>query len=336
VLARIESLTSALPAEGPPTRGIIEKLLPEGDAVGAALSGRATDLERQAAQLEALSAAIHERRTLDRLTQLVACDEAEIDLFLASLVIAKLDNPDLDIDASRRELDRLADDVAKRLPKDADDDAKLAMLTNVLFNELGFHGSRGDYYNRSNSYVNEVLDDREGIPITLAIVSMEVARRLGLKLEGVGFPGHFLLSYTPAAHAADATNAIKWIDVFDRATERTRDDLARQLREDSGEELTDEHLAVVGPRKILVRMIGNLLGVAGREGRQADTLRYLDAILVIDPDSSRDRVTRMVTAARLDRRDTALEDAHWLLAHEPPGIDLDQISRLVDRLEGDR
>jgi serine protease Do len=339
VLARIESLTSALPAEGPPARGIIEKLLPEGDAVGAALSGRATELERQAAQLEALAAAIHERRTLDRLTQLVDCDEAEIDLFLASLVIAKLDNPDLDIDASRRELDRLADDVAKRLPKDADDDAKLAMLTNVLFNELGFHGSRGDYYNRSNSYVNEVLDDREGIPITLAIVSMEVARRLGLKLEGVGFPGHFLLSYTPAAHAAggiNATNAIKWIDVFDRATERTRDDLARQLREDSGEELTDDHLAVVGPRKILVRMIGNLLGVASREGRQADTLRYLDAILVIDPDSSRDRVTRMVTAARLGRRDTALEDARWLLAHEPPGIDLDQISRLVDRLEGDR
>lgn len=330
VLARIESLTAALPADGPPNRELVEQLLAEGDAARAALAGRATELERQAAQLEALAAAVHERRTLDELNRLVDHDEADIDLFLASLVIAKLDNPDLDVDASRRELDRLAEDVAKRLPAEADDDAKLATLTRVLFDELGFHGSRGDYYNRSNSYMNEVLDDREGIPITLAILSMEVARRLGLKLEGVGFPGHFLLRYEPA------TGQTRWIDVFDRATARTRDDLAKQLRDDSGDELTDEHLAVASPRRILVRLIGNLLGIAIREGRQADSLRYLDAILVIDPDSDRDRVQRMVTAARLGRRDTALDDARWLLAHEPSGIDLDQIRRLVDRLEGDR
>jgi regulator of sirC expression with transglutaminase-like and TPR domain len=82
-------------------------------------------------------------------------------------------------------------------------------------------------------------------------------------------------------------------------------------------------------------MLNNLLGIAVREGKQADVLRYLDAILVIDPDSARDRVMRMITSARLGRRTAALADARWLLAHEPPGIDLDQVRSLIARLESE-
>lgn len=161
---------------------------------------------------------------------------------------------------SRHELDRLAADIRTQLPEAADDDATLAVLNRVLFDELGFHGSRGDYYNRSNSYVNEVLDDREGIPISLA---------------------------------------------------------------------------VAGPRAILTRMLNNLLGIAVREGKQADVLRYLDAILVVEPESARDRAMRMITSARIGRRTTALTDARWLLDHEPEGIDLDQVRGLIARLESE-
>jgi len=326
VLARIESLTAALLPEGPPSAELVAQLLPDAVAARTALARRAADLEQQAAQLETLAAEVHLRQTLAELAACTQGDDAAIDLFRAALVIATLDNPDLDIDASRRELDRLAADITKQMPADADPAVKLATLNRVLFNELGFHGSRGDYYNRSNSYVNEVLDDREGIPITLAVVYMEIARRLGLRVDGVGFPGHFLVR-----HAA-AGGEPQWLDVFDRGAVRTRADLAKE-RQSVGEELTDEDLAVFGPRAILARMINNLLGIAVREGKQADVLRYLDAILVVAPDSARDRVLRMVTAARLGRRDAALADARWLLDNQPAGIDLDQVRSLIARLE---
>ena len=333
VLARIEAVAAALQGDAAaaadePSDDLVAKLLPEGDAARTGLMRRAADLEQQAARLEALATRVHTRRTLDELAGLVGKADAEIDLFHAALLIAKLDNADLDVAASRHELDRLAADIRRQIPEKADSDATLAMLNRVLFDELGFHGSRGDYYNRSNSYVNEVLDDREGIPISLAVVYMELARRLGLVVDGVGFPGHFLVQYTPDAGEP------RWLDIFDRAAVRTRDDLAAE-RDEAGAELNDTDLSVAGPRVILTRMLNNLLGIAVREGKQADVLRYLDATLVIEPDSARDRVMRMITSARLGRRTVALTDARWLLDHEPPGIDLDQVRGLIARLESE-
>ena len=337
VMARIEAVAAAVQGDGAaaadePADDLVAKLLPEGDAARTGLMRRAAELEQQAARLGALASSVHTRRTLDELASLVGKADtqvgADIDLFHAALLIAKLDNADLDVAASRHELDRLAADIRKQLPEAADGEATLAVLNRVLFDELGFHGSRGDYYNRSNSYVNEVLDDREGIPISLAVVYMELARRLGLTVEGVGFPGHFLVQYTPE------NGEPRWLDIFDRAAVRTRDDLAAE-RDEAGEELTDSDLTVAAPRAILTRMLNNLLGIAVREGKQADVLRYLDAILVIDPDSARDRVMRMITSARFGRRTAALTDARWLLDHEPAGIDLDQVRSLIARLESE-
>lgn len=333
VMARIEAVAAAVQGDAAaaadePSDDLVAKLLPEGDAARTGLMRRAAELEQQAGRLEALASSVHARRTLDELAGLVGKADAEIDLFHAALLIAKLDNADLDVAASRHELDRLATDIRRQIREADDNDAVLDVLNRVLFDELGFHGSRGDYYNRSNSYVNEVLDDREGIPISLAVVYMELARRLGLAVEGVGFPGHFLVQYTPE------TGEPRWLDIFDRAAVRTRDELAAE-RDEVGAELTDADLAVAGPRVILTRMLNNLLGIAVREGKQADVLRYLDAILVIEPDSARDRVMRMITSARLGRRTAALADARWLLDHEPAGIDLDQIRGLVARLESE-
>jgi regulator of sirC expression with transglutaminase-like and TPR domain len=124
--------------------------------------------------------------------------------------------------------------------------------------------------------------------------------------------------------------------VFERAAERTREDLAARRRDEAGTEITDDDLAVAAPKAILARMVNNLLGIAVREGDQADVLRYLDAILAINPDSAPDRVMRMVTAARLGRREAAVADARWLLERMPPEIDLDQVRGLLDRLESDR
>ena len=326
---RIATLVGDLPMAGPLPDRVVDALVPEGPATSLALAGRAATLEREAARLRELAATVDDRRALEAFTTAVSGAEADIDLFRAALFVSKLDNPDLDVDASCKELDRLAADVRARLPADADEAARLATLNRVLFDELGFHGSRSDYSNRSNSYVNEVLDDREGIPISLAVVYMELARHLGLRVRGIGFPGHFLVRYEPT------NGQPAWLDIFDRAKPLSRDDLGRMLRRGADEPLTDAHLAVVGPRAILARMLRNLLNLAERDREPDDMLRYLDAILAVEPDSARDRVLRMATAYRLGRRETALADATWLLEQQPDSVDLDQVRRLIDSLEHD-
>jgi len=362
VRTRVAAAVGALPLAGPPPEEAVAAVLPDGDAARAALMAEAGDLERRAAQARALAAGVHERQTIAALAEVAAGAEAEIDVFHAALLVARLDNPDLDVAAYDEELARLARDVASRLPEGADAAARLATLNGVLFGELGFHGSRGDYYNRANSYVNEVLDDREGIPITLAVVYMEIARRLGLDMKGIGFPGHFLVRHDPPAGPPE------WLDVFEGGRALSRADLVRRLYDDTdlalvarlqglapratGEsaaavpaavpeelvaELLDERaIAVAGPRAILVRMLGNLMGIAEREDDPAAVVRYLDASLAVEPGAAGNRVRRMVTARRIGRLDLALADARWLLAEAPPDIDLDRVRQLVTVLEAEQ
>ena len=324
-LARVEALP--LPAGGLPSADVIGGLVAAGPEGDRALVGRAEALERDAARLRTLAAVVHERRTIDALLATVSRPEAEIDLYTAALLVARLDNPDVDVAAATADLDALARDVRDRLPADAGPTDRLDMLDRVLFRELGFHGSRGDYYNRANSYVNEVFDDREGIPITLAIVYIELARRLDLVVHGIGLPGHFIARFDPPA--GDPV----WIDVFDGGTRLSLEGVAALLRDVSGMELADEHLAVMPSRAIVVRMLNNLLGVATRQRDDAATLRCLDALVALDSDAVRERVLRMVVATRLDRPETALDDARWLLVHQPPEIDLAAVERLVADLE---
>ena len=109
--------------------------------------------------------------------------DEDIDLIRAGLIIAKLDNRDIDIEAYLGEVERMARAISKPLDKKATREEKLKRLGAFLFEEAGFHGSRGDYYNKSNSYLNEVLDDREGIPITLSVIYLELADRIGINVS---------------------------------------------------------------------------------------------------------------------------------------------------------
>ncbi len=150
--------------------------------------------------------------------------------------MALLDNEEVDVEAYGRELERMAQELAAGLPADATDEAKLAALRKYMFDENGFHGSRGDYYNRANSYLNEVLDDREGLPITLSIVYMELARRIGLKVDGVALPGHFVVRYVPAEGEPQL------IDVYEGATVVAREEANRRVKEATERDLTDDDL----------------------------------------------------------------------------------------------
>jgi hypothetical protein len=161
---RITKLVDDLPA-GPldENEKLIHVLSQDADRAALVLRERAQSLDAQARQLRSLADAAHERRTIDQLVAALAEPEEKIDLFRAGLLVARLDNQEVDVDAYVEDLERMARDVAEKLPAEADDAARLARLKAYLFEENGFHGSRRDYDNRANSYLNEVLDDREGL-----------------------------------------------------------------------------------------------------------------------------------------------------------------------------
>ncbi len=326
---RVAKLVKDVPVDAPPKAALVEKLLPEGDAGMVALRERAKLLEQQAAQLRVLAYQVHHQRTLKELARVVAGKEDDLDLTRAALVIARLDNEELDLEHYCKEVDRLARDIGAGLPRDADEAKKLAGLNKALFQERGFHASRGDYYHKSNSYLNEVIDDREGIPITLSVLYMELARRLGLKVVGVGLPGHFIVRHLPAKGEA------KLIDVYEGGKELTREEVEKRVQAQYGRRLQDDDLAAVGRKAILVRMLQNLRNLAEDEKDAVGMLRYLDAIVTITPDAGGERWVRAVLRYSTRQRDGAREDVDWLIEHHPKGIDPQEVEELRRRLSAE-
>ena len=329
VWAQIEKTTVGFREIDASDTTLVKSLAGAGSTAVAALQLKADSLSRQSEQLRVLASQVHHHQIVEKLLKEVAVDDEKIDMFRAALQIACLDNQEIDCEASLADLRRLSGSIKAKLPVDANDADRLAMLDQVLFSELGFHGSRADYYNRSNSYVNEVLDDREGIPITLAVVYMELAKRLGVEVHGIGFPGHFLVRFD----GADGNS--EWIDVFERGKRLTREELAKRYREQTGEPLNDSHLEASTSREILSRMLNNLLSIAIQEKDAQSMLRYLDAMLAIRPDSARSHFLRMLTARQLNDVEIAKRDARWLLIQQPSGIDLAMVKRLLQAIEAD-
>jgi regulator of sirC expression with transglutaminase-like and TPR domain len=320
--ARLRRRIEGLPLEDHAAPAVVDSFLPEAKASAALLRERAKDLERQAARLRALADAVHARKVQTDLAKALQSPEDKIDLVYAALLVAKLDNAELDVAAYRGEVDRLGREAADALAKAADDKAKLAGLAKFLFRERGFHGSRVAYYTRANSYLNEVLDDREGIPITLALLYVELARRVGLNVAGVGMPGHFVVKCVPAHGPGQL------IDVYDGGKFLDRQEAARIVKESTGRTLKDKDLAAVGKKAIIVRMLQNLFGVAQREKDGPGALRYLDTILAVAPQAAYERWLRALYRYQAGLRDGAREDTDWLLRHEPKGIDLNLVRRL--------
>jgi regulator of sirC expression with transglutaminase-like and TPR domain len=318
-------LAKDIPPTGPLAASWADELAPGGDDSLMALGDRAKLLDQQAAQLRKLALAVHQRRVLRELQRVL--DEPDFELFHAALLIARLDNDELDVEAYRGEFERLAGELKSGLPAEADEAAKLKSLNEFLFAANGFHGSRADYYNRSNSYVNEVLDDREGLPITLSLIYIELARKIGLKVVGVGLPGHFVVKHVPAKGDEQL------IDVFEAGAPLSREQAEAKVRGAAGRAPIDDDLKPVDGRAILVRMLHNLQGIAGRSEDVPAMLRYLDAILIVSPDSPEDRMFRAFFRYRSGLGEEALEDLNWLIEHEPEGIDLERVRELRSVIE---
>ena len=250
-------------------------------------------------------------------------EDEKIDLIRAALLIARTEYPDLDIEAYAARMEELARRVASLAP-DIDPQRTLAALNQVLFAELKLRGNREDYYDPRNSFLNDVLDRGLGIPITLSIVYMEVARRVGFHLSGVGMPGHFLLK-----HYGEAGEIL--IDCFNRGDILSRQDCQSRLDEIySGEmKMRPEFLHPISRRQILTRMLNNLKTVylSTRNFRKA--LPIQDLILVIYPRSAEDVKQRALLRYSMGLHGLAAEDLDAYLKLSPNASDADEIKQMV-------
>ena len=148
--------------------------------------------------------------------------------------------------------------------------------------------------------MSEVLDDREGLPITLSVLYMELGRRLGLKMEGVGMPGHFIVRHVPAKGDAEL------IDVYEGGKVMTKEEAVKKVEETTGQPFKDEFLAATPKRAIVARMLHNLLNLARTDDDAPGGLRYLDAILTATPDAVEERLMRAGGRWQSGDRDGAL------------------------------
>ncbi len=261
----------------------------------------------------------------DCLRQIMSRPEAEINLAEAALVIARAEYPQLDIADYLHGLDRLAASISERIAQQATMTERLEALNRCLFEEEGFQGNVEDYYDPRNSFLNEVMDRRCGIPITLSLIYIEIGRRIGLPLEGVSFPGHFLVKL-PVHNGAIVFDAYaggvslseaeleQRLERFYSAGERSRP--TPQLA---------QTLVSASKRGILARMLRNLKGIYVHGEAYDKALAIVDQLIVVSPDTAIEWRDRGIIHERLECFRAAQEDYHRYLALEPAAEDAESV-----------
>ncbi|MCA9128806.1 MAG: trypsin-like peptidase domain-containing protein [Planctomycetales bacterium] len=304
----------------------VSQLGESGEFSSRQLIQRATALEQQAEQLRQLAGEVRRAPWLVRLSQLDELAQPE-QLLQGSLSIAALDNPDLDVQSYVHQIESMVQDISATLPAEADQLDKRNALHRYMFAENGFHGSRSEYYHPANSHLNRVIEDREGLPITLSILYMEMGRRIGMNVEGVGLPGHFVVR-----HIIDEEDQVL-IDVFDQGNLLSLEDAGQLVRLHTGRPLGPEDLRKNSDQEILLRVLNNLMGIASTNRDTDSMMRYADAILAVDANQVDVRMLRIQLRALSGRRKAAVDDLDWMLAHAPAGMDRAAIMRIRAALD---
>ncbi|HEU4413555.1 MAG TPA: transglutaminase-like domain-containing protein [Candidatus Angelobacter sp.] len=250
-------------------------------------------------------------------------DDERVDLLRAALTYSRLEDPQLDIEHYVHRVDELARRVTDKIQDPDDPHEIIAALNEVLFGEEMFRGNAVDYYSPRNSFLHDVLDRRLGIPITLALVYMEVARRVGFPLFGVGMPGHFLLKH----YDVDGRSIL--IDAFERGSIVTEEDCRQKLDSIYSGQLAmqPEFLLPVTRRQMLTRMLNNLRSIflTQRDFRRA--VQVVDLILVIYPRSPEDVKQRAVLRYNLNDYRGALNDFDDYVKMSPDASDAEEIKQ---------
>jgi serine protease Do len=309
-------------------RPINEKPQPKTEDARANLLAEARQREMQAADLRKRADDLHLKEVRDALVAELKKADAKVDLFKCALLVARLDNPDLDIEPYRAEVADMAAEISRSIPSDATSAAKLDRLITYLFRENGYHGSRSDYYNRANSYINEVIDDREGIPLTLSILFIELAQRIGIEgVAGVPLPGHFMVQFAPRGESA------KYIDVFEGGRTGDRTQANEWAQAHSEVAIFEEHFRPATKKEMIVRMLRNLVGLSNPAESPAQPLRYLELVTAIAPEDPADHWRRAVLRYQVGNVAGAKEDLQWLIDKQPEGVNMERVEELYRSLQ---
>jgi regulator of sirC expression with transglutaminase-like and TPR domain len=248
--------------------------------------------------------------TMKELSDLLAGRATSIHLDEAALLLATIEFPGLEIEPFLRILDSYATELHARRG------SFVATANHYLFNELGFTGNSADYYNPANSCLNEVLTSRTGIPITLSLVYLEIARRLGKPVFGIGLPGHFVVQYDDGSYST-------YIDVFHGG--RLLD--ASDCYALAGTAANPAMLARVDKRQIVARMINNLRGIYFSRGAHRKSLQILNLLLGADPESAEEYRQRGITYLQMEQTRAAKSDLERYLDLAPEAPDREAVKK---------
>ena len=260
--------------------------------------------------------------------ELMSRDDARIDLAQACLMIAQDAYPDLPVERYLGDLERMAMRLRARLPQSGGAEERVAQLNEFLYAELGFRGNTDDYYDPRNSYLNEVMDRRIGIPITLAILYMVLGRRVGLPLEGVSFPGHFLVRLRLRA-------GVLVLDPFAAGAPQSEADLRERLARvippgvagdvPVSELPLDQFLEAASHHQILARVLRNLKAIYRDNHQPERLLAVLNRMLIVAPDATAELRDRGIVYHRLECYRAALKDLSDYIEREPNAADVDEV-----------
>ena len=259
--------------------------------------------------------------------------DEDIDLARAGFLIAAMEYPELDLDHQFGQLDSLAEGVAGRLDASRDPLFCVNTLSEYLFDELGFQGNLDDYYDPRNSFLNEVLQRRLGIPITLSLVCIEVGKRLDIPLLGVSMPGHFLLRHQGEENL--------YIDPFNKGILLSEEECAQRLQQVTQANVPwdPSYLAPVSNRDVVARnracvalQLRNLKDTYLQRQDQDHAIMTRARVIVLQPEATLERRDRGIVRYNLGHHEESLEDLTIYLDSDPEGENVGDVERLVRHL----
>lgn len=254
--------------------------------------------------------------------------EESLNLARAALLVAREEYPQLPVEPYLVRLDVLAEEVRDRLDGETAPPVVLSEVIDHLFARRRFRGNQERFYDPRNCFLNDVLDRGVGIPLTLGIVLLEVGWRLGLNVEGVNFPGHFLVRLQGVAVRL-------LIDPFNSGRMRFEDEAQELLDQQHGGvvRLQPTHLNRASKRDMVVRLLLNLKEIYSREEEYAKALASVERILIVHPTAAGEIRDRGYLLARLGRQDEAMTQLETYLSFAPHAGDVGRVEALVQEIK---
>ncbi len=256
--------------------------------------------------------------------------DEQIDLAAAALYIAQEEYSDLDVEEYLNALDTMAAEVEERLPAEPYPLRILQAINQYLYEDLKFSGNTESYYDPRNSYLNEVIDRRTGIPITLSLVYLELARRIHFPMVGIGMPGHFLIR--PIGDEMEI-----YVDPFHQGEVLFAQDCQERLSQIYGKpiEIRPEFLQPISPRHFLARMLSNLKAIYLTQSDIPRSLAVIERILLLFPDAAMEQRDRGLLYYQTGRWTEACQDLENYLAQVPAPDDAAVMQELLRRMGRD-